>query len=1162
MNLLRHILSSIALNGNFCVIGIDGPTASGKTTLADKVRDALLQMNVPVFIYRLDWCLIDREIRLNELGQIINKKMPFEYEADLHCDLGKAKHFLEIVEKCRYEDCQDISAELENLYNRDDDGRCTGSSRMTLRKGMVIIVEGHYTHHHLIRRYFDLNYLLIANRQELLKRKISRTASYREESAVEDYFQCIDIPSFWHYYLRNFNFFKHIYLNDNIDHQEFLKPDQISQYVLSGSLGKDYINQDIAVWLSDLMKTVKICHDECVHLWGISPLYRNTSPADFINRIFSDTIFNVIYSVFYLQNSNSFTYQFGLKVNGYLVLVSGKVHSIQFMLAGKCTKRMFHLKCDSNGMTPESEFLPVSPLEKPELKGSVIVPNRFLIPDFINSQEDIHPHFYEKEENDWERANDVFFKPCFFVLRIKSVLQSDFTVQFLNMLGYKVCRISNYIFAYNLNDRNSYQNFLMFEDHFSAFRPNPVVDGFTQVEADALNEMGCVYADNQILLTENTNYKGLALFYRNTSEDLKKKLTSGIRASFSGLSFSEGVSLSSYIDSLPVTINEFCLAISISKSGAVPFLSIYDTQPHSIDILSYFDFFSGKQLPFGMQASINALGTQKKNGYLNIGGPLEMTRIIKINLLEFLKNNPDKHIPFWSIGIDHAVLKNENNENAFLFVSEAIQSHWITSYCIDLSEMLTENITHMDDRLIHRILQKIFSNKSLKTCDIELYLGNEKLYNEISEEKLLALFYQFTALFSESARKNGFELNFLFGPSLGTKHHRTHEDIDPELSEKVFNRCVKNGFYGNVLHGTSYTPYASIRKLIRHAVVRVNYAGKLMFAIVDGLPASEKTWCGKEKSEIKTRLLALPHKSFENARLPIKDRLFNELNHIIDSGTDIPMLHHEIEWFRSGYVYLSDEDFETVTEKILSYKTPEVSGKNKVTYLASMIEVPFPVFSGGLVSEIIRSGIDHFHIDFGDGKYISRNLDGIEKLNYLNEGFPDAVTHVHVMTSDPFSENNGTSLLKEICSIKRSIVYLHSEAYDNVLSWEKGARQITDMDSVPGVVLKIDEVLPITEFLGKMKQASIHNILIMGVPVGRGGQLFRTEAIEKIRQVREWAEKMNYKITIEVDGGLSDEVIPQCIRQGAEYLAGWSFFLKYGVDYIGKRIEELLDEKS
>ena len=61
---------------------------------------------------------------------------------------------------------------------------------------------------------------------------------------------------------------------------------------------------------------------------------------------------------------------------------------------------------------------------------------------------------------------------------------------------------------------------------------------------------------------------------------------------------------------------------------------------------------------------------------------------------------------------------------------------------------------------------------------------------------------------------------------------------------------------------------------------------------------------------------------------------------------------------------------------------------------------------------------------------------------------------------------------------------------------------------------------------------------------------------------REWAEKMNYKITIEVDGGLSDEVIPQCIRQGAEYLAGWSFFLKYGVDYIGKRIEELLDEKS
>jgi pentose-5-phosphate-3-epimerase len=81
----------------------------------------------------------------------------------------------------------------------------------------------------------------------------------------------------------------------------------------------------------------------------------------------------------------------------------------------------------------------------------------------------------------------------------------------------------------------------------------------------------------------------------------------------------------------------------------------------------------------------------------------------------------------------------------------------------------------------------------------------------------------------------------------------------------------------------------------------------------------------------------------------------------------------------------------------------------------------------------------------------------------------------------------------------------------------------------------------------------------MGVPIGRGGQLFHSEVLQRISEIRSWSTINNYKISIEVDGGLSDTIIPLCINAGADYLSGWSMFLKYGIENIEKRIIELIN---
>jgi ribulose-phosphate 3-epimerase len=128
-----------------------------------------------------------------------------------------------------------------------------------------------------------------------------------------------------------------------------------------------------------------------------------------------------------------------------------------------------------------------------------------------------------------------------------------------------------------------------------------------------------------------------------------------------------------------------------------------------------------------------------------------------------------------------------------------------------------------------------------------------------------------------------------------------------------------------------------------------------------------------------------------------------------------------------------------------------------------------------------------------------------------------------------------------------------------VTSWAQGAKLIRQSGNSPGAVLTVNEKMKLHLFLRKIKDAGIHNILVMGVPVGRGGQSFKFETIERIRNIRKWADQNEFKINIEVDGGLSDAVIPDCINAGALFLSGWSMFLKYGIGKIEKRINELLN---
>lgn len=1175
MRLINKIISGIVYNGNFCVIGIDGPTASGKTTLADALGHELDQLEIPYFIYRLDWTLNERSKRLKDLHYLLSKNKVFEYEADFHMNLAKARNFLSVIEKERYNDALfEKKILLSDLYSRENNGKCNGVSNIILKKMMVIIVEGHYTHHHLLRNFFDNNYLLAARPEELIRRKSKRTEAYRNIDEVEKYFSLIDLPSFAHYYQQNKSYIDHIYLNETLNEQKSLSHDKLQKILFSDFALSDtspgnrlvpacFENSDSLIKSTDLFfETLVDLHQKLLQLWGIHPQYRKLSLTQQTARSFRGTGLKIFYCSFYTEKSNVFSYELGAAFDKMYFFVSGNLKSLTVAVNSDYTQRIFRVECDANGIIPKPDFKMIMAGTADFRVQYAIVPNKFLAPCFVKQNKNIKLSYYKTEEKCWESPEKIFLNPSFVVVRIKNAGHHDFIKEFFKTAGFHVFVYGGYFFAYRLNGKNLH-------DEFNDFLHKlPQVSGvyknrknISEREADELHKLGLLWADDQLYFTSNVNIKKLTEYYMGAGSFIKNKLTLCLSQQYADRKAIKKISLGRFIRNLPVPLKDFYISLSISKLGAVPFISLYHLKNNAIDIQTYFHYFSSGIKAFGIQASMNALGICKEKGYLNIHGPTEMADIVKKNLISFLDKNPDAELPIWGFGIDHAAAADPKSPRVLEFIKEAENSQLITSFCIDTSNLLKNGLNDYSLEKTEEFINHVFSILSDRSADLEYYTGNEDYFGKRTLAEMLDIVKKLASSFRKIGESKNQECNFLFGPFLGTQHHQRHNNLDLALSEKVYCATKPYGFTGNVLHGTSYTPQSHIRETVKRNCIRINYAGKLLEAIIKAFPEDVRNKSGQTQNEWKQYLASGGSSKIMEYNDRVQKGLLMVL-HGISKATSLPgMDEDEINWFRNDLVCMTDEDFSNIVNDIFSKKHDKKSKRvrNNPCFLASMIEVPVKEFTGGLVDRIIQSGISDFHIDIGDGNLISRKLDGFEKLAYLSKFHRAVTTHIHLMVTDPFSGKEGDSYIAKICAIKPSLIYVHPEALSVVGSWKKGSGIIKQSKGIPGIVLTVDDKTRIDPFLKKMADAGIHHILMMGVPIGRGGQTFRDETLQRIREINLWAGKNNYTIAVEVDGGVSDRIIKDCTNEGVSYLSGWSMFLKYGIDHIEKRIKELLN---
>lgn len=171
------------------------------------------------------------------------------------------------------------------------------------------------------------------------------------------------------------------------------------------------------------------------------------------------------------------------------------------------------------------------------------------------------------------------------------------------------------------------------------------------------------------------------------------------------------------------------------------------------------------------------------------------------------------------------------------------------------------------------------------------------------------------------------------------------------------------------------------------------------------------------------------------------------------------------------------------------------------------------------------AGIHYFHIDVMDGKFVKRNTVDkmLEYCEYINS-ISNLPLDVHLMVEDV------KTYIDSFLVFEPNRITIHLEAAkskEQLLEW---MQYIKENNTKVGVSIKPNtKVEEIYEYL-----PFIHQVLVMTVEPGEGGQALIPETISKIQQLHEYITSHNLEVDIEADGGIKVENIESLKQAGID----------------------------
>jgi hypothetical protein len=862
-------------------IGIDGATATGKTILS-KILKARIEKNckIKTEIFQLDGLLKNRSFREKQVSILRKNKQKFFYEAEEHMDFDKIKKMLNKIKDQKLSKIKSNYVTLNNLYSREKNGRCV--DKKTLNLSQVLIFEGHYTSQNLISDYLNLNIILFANRNEILKRKITRSEKYRNSKDVIEYFDLIDQPSISYNFLRynNSKFFL-------IDNSNINKPKKINHFAAKNILNissqtKNKVRRKYAdKFLFNINNNLDSKANKI-----IKKIIKIKKIDEFILEEFLNKN-NINYSKYlFTENINQ-----NLKQNCFFIKIDNKVF---YLIVDKRDSK-FLLSFDHGLFLFNKTFvinLGVQTSKNLKLLSNIKIYKK----KFIYSQSGLFENIFKYEnffvnfcylKLIYTESDKHFLYNFFLHSGIKSSFLSDFCILHLNSVDEKVLKKNN--INVNLNyftELNTSHNYNFIKDKniytsksFNITHNHGII--LKKINKNNYDELVSLILSNNYFIRKNI-FNAL-LNYKFLNQKKRKSLN---------------FFLNKYLKIYPTSFSRlYSLIKLLNLPVGILANNVYDLSDFSSDISSYIHASNKFKLPFIIQSSLNAIGQKEKyysktiSGYLKpADGPKSYIKSISNTILNINKTQKLSNL-FYGIGLDHVDLNGDTPKGRTKrFLKKSLSTNSITHLTLDSSKLF--NVKSDKLKNLFKTYQKVFdhSNKLLLgtnfyNCDLEFctgelnYIGKSKKIHQpsILEVSMFEKIYN-TSL--DKVFKKNITLNQelknkikLYVANLGTTHHGkdTEKNLKINIAKDWNLSNQKTNFISPVLHGTTESKNYLFKEASKYCL-KVNIAGTYLKILMNNLYNYIKKEIKYDGFNKDTKYLAFKLKDY-NRQSKLKDSM-------------------------------------------------------------------------------------------------------------------------------------------------------------------------------------------------------------------------------------------------------------------------------------------------